>query len=174
MVARVGVLGGVIGDLAGSVVLGLCDYNGRGKKIDSCWSLDFSLVLERILTPITMHEKELLKVRIPCAFEGFKIGRGGVEMCDLQFADDTIIVCKLSHKNLWYMKTILRSFESTSSLKSRLFQQRQTFCIIRLVLSRFFTRAFLSMRLSTWRAGSRWYLSGLFLGNANISLLEGD
>ncbi|XP_019447318.1 PREDICTED: uncharacterized protein LOC109350542 [Lupinus angustifolius] len=50
-------------------------------------------------------------------FDGFKIGRGDVEVCDLQFVDDTIIVCKLSDNNLWCLKTILRCFELVSGLE---------------------------------------------------------
>ncbi|XP_019418518.1 PREDICTED: uncharacterized protein LOC109329295 [Lupinus angustifolius] len=57
------------------------------------------------------------KARSIGAFEGLKIGRGGVEVCDLQFADDTIIVCNPSHKNLFCLKTILRCFELASGLK---------------------------------------------------------
>ncbi|XP_019427156.1 PREDICTED: uncharacterized protein LOC109335476 [Lupinus angustifolius] len=57
------------------------------------------------------------KARFIGAFEGFKIGRGGVEVCDLQFVDDTIIVCNPSDKNIFFLKTILRCFELASGLK---------------------------------------------------------
>nr|UBX54584.1 Line-1 retrotransposon [Lupinus angustifolius] len=50
-------------------------------------------------------------------FEGYKIGSCGVEVCDLQFADDTILVCKPNVKNLWCIKSILKCFELISGLK---------------------------------------------------------
>lgn len=44
-------------------------------------------------------------------FEGFNMGSQGVEVCHLQFADDTIMVYKLNASNLWCVKSILRCFE---------------------------------------------------------------
>ncbi|XP_019435063.1 PREDICTED: uncharacterized protein LOC109341584 [Lupinus angustifolius] len=57
------------------------------------------------------------KARSNGALEDYKIGGDGVEVCDLQFVDDTIIVCKPSHKNLFCLKTILRCFELASVMK---------------------------------------------------------
>ncbi|CAL0323583.1 unnamed protein product [Lupinus luteus] len=50
-------------------------------------------------------------------FEGYKVGSFGIKVCDLQFADDTILVCKPTYSNLWCVKTILRCFELASGLK---------------------------------------------------------
>ncbi|KAE9589510.1 putative RNA-directed DNA polymerase [Lupinus albus] len=57
------------------------------------------------------------KARSIGVLEGYKIGGGGVEVCDLQFANDTIIVCKPSDRNLMCLKSILRCFELASGLK---------------------------------------------------------
>jgi len=48
---------------------------------------------------------------------GTKMGREEVEICILQFADDTLSLCEESHCNVVTMKAILRGFELASSLK---------------------------------------------------------
>jgi len=48
---------------------------------------------------------------------GVKIGRGEVELCILQFADDTLFLCEESHSNVVTLKAILRGFEIASGLK---------------------------------------------------------
>ncbi|XP_019459903.1 PREDICTED: uncharacterized protein LOC109359661 [Lupinus angustifolius] len=48
---------------------------------------------------------------------GYKIGRQEVEVCDLQFADYTILVCKPTVSNLWCIKFILKCFELASGMK---------------------------------------------------------
>ena len=48
---------------------------------------------------------------------GVKIGREEVELCILQFADDTLFLCEESHSNVVTLKAILRGFEIASGLK---------------------------------------------------------
>ena len=48
---------------------------------------------------------------------GIKMGREEVELCILQFADDTLFLCEESHRNVVTMKAILRGFELASGLK---------------------------------------------------------
>jgi len=50
-------------------------------------------------------------------FEGFEIGRNGLVVTHLQYADDTLCIGKATVDNLWVMKSILRGFEMASSLK---------------------------------------------------------
>ncbi|XP_019447350.1 PREDICTED: uncharacterized protein LOC109350582 [Lupinus angustifolius] len=57
------------------------------------------------------------KARSSGLFEGYKVGRFGVEITDLQFVDDTILVCTLKENNIWCVKSILRCFEMISGLK---------------------------------------------------------
>ena len=48
---------------------------------------------------------------------GIKIGKEEVELCILQFADDTLFLCEESHRIVVTMKAILRGFELASGLK---------------------------------------------------------
>jgi len=48
---------------------------------------------------------------------GLKIGRKEIEVCILQFTDDTIFLCEDSLNNVVTLKVILRGFELASSLK---------------------------------------------------------
>jgi len=48
---------------------------------------------------------------------GVKVGRNEVDVCMLQFVDDTLILCEDSFSNVVTMKAILRGYELTSGLK---------------------------------------------------------
>ncbi|WJX67429.1 hypothetical protein P8452_51895 [Trifolium repens] len=50
-------------------------------------------------------------------FQPFKVGRGGVPVSILQYADDTLCIGEASVTNLWVIKAVLRGFELTSGLK---------------------------------------------------------
>jgi hypothetical protein len=50
-------------------------------------------------------------------FRGFRVGRNGVVISHLQFADDTLCIGEASLENLWTLKAILRGFELVSGLK---------------------------------------------------------
>jgi len=49
--------------------------------------------------------------------EGVRLGQKGVEVSLLQFADDTLFVCKPKYQSILAIKAILRSFEVVSCLK---------------------------------------------------------
>jgi hypothetical protein len=44
-------------------------------------------------------------------FHGFRVGRGGVVISHLQYADDTLCIREATVENLWCLKAILRGFE---------------------------------------------------------------
>ena len=48
---------------------------------------------------------------------GLKNGRKEVDLCILQFADDTSFLCEDSFTNVVTLKAILREFELASNLK---------------------------------------------------------
>jgi hypothetical protein len=50
-------------------------------------------------------------------FKGFVVGRGGVMVSHLQYADDTLCIGEASVENLWTLKAILRGFELVSGIK---------------------------------------------------------
>jgi hypothetical protein len=50
-------------------------------------------------------------------FHGFHVGRGGVVISHLQYADDTLCIGEATVENLWCLKAILRGFELVSGLK---------------------------------------------------------
>jgi hypothetical protein len=50
-------------------------------------------------------------------FKGFAIGREGVSISHLQYADDTLCIGEASVQNLWTNKSILRGFHMASGLK---------------------------------------------------------
>ncbi|XP_019435175.1 PREDICTED: uncharacterized protein LOC109341686 [Lupinus angustifolius] len=50
-------------------------------------------------------------------FSGFKVGDDQIEVSSLQFADDTVILCKPLPINFWTIKAILNCFELVSGLK---------------------------------------------------------
>ncbi|KAK2406586.1 hypothetical protein QL285_042301 [Trifolium repens] len=50
-------------------------------------------------------------------FKGFRVGRGGVVISHLQYADDTLCIGEATVENLWALKAILRGFEMVSGLK---------------------------------------------------------
>jgi hypothetical protein len=50
-------------------------------------------------------------------FQPFKVGRGGMPVSILQYADDTLCIGTASVENLWALKAILRGFEMTSGLR---------------------------------------------------------
>jgi hypothetical protein len=45
------------------------------------------------------------------------VGRNGVIISHLQYADDTLCIGEASVENLWSLKAILRGFEMASDLK---------------------------------------------------------
>ncbi|GAU32684.1 hypothetical protein TSUD_145580 [Trifolium subterraneum] len=47
----------------------------------------------------------------------FVVGRGGMPVSILQYADDTLCIGKASVENLWAIKAVLRGFEMASGLK---------------------------------------------------------
>jgi hypothetical protein len=51
------------------------------------------------------------------SFKGFEVGRNGVVVSHLQYADDTLCIGEATIENLWILKAILRSFEIVSGLK---------------------------------------------------------
>jgi hypothetical protein len=50
-------------------------------------------------------------------FRGFGVGRRGVVISHLQYADDTLCIGEATVENLWALKAILRGFEMVSGLK---------------------------------------------------------
>jgi hypothetical protein len=50
-------------------------------------------------------------------FQPFKVGRCGVPVSILQYADDTLCIGEASVDNLWAIKAVLRGFEMASGLK---------------------------------------------------------
>jgi hypothetical protein len=50
-------------------------------------------------------------------FRPFRIGRDGVPVSLLQYADDTLCIGEASVENLWLLKAVLRGFEMASGLK---------------------------------------------------------
>jgi len=57
-------------------------------------------------------------------FSSIKIGREEVELCILQFANDTLFLSEESHNNLVTMKAILRGFEIALGLKINFHKSR--------------------------------------------------
>jgi len=49
--------------------------------------------------------------------QGVKVGRHNVEVCMLQFADDTLFLCEDDYGNVIVIKAILRCYELASGLK---------------------------------------------------------
>ncbi|MCH83868.1 LINE-1 reverse transcriptase like [Trifolium medium] len=50
-------------------------------------------------------------------FKPFRVGRSGVPVSLLQYADDTLCIGEASVENLWMLKAVLRGFELASGLK---------------------------------------------------------
>jgi hypothetical protein len=50
-------------------------------------------------------------------FKPFLVGRSGLPVSILQYADDTLCIGEASVDNLWALKAILRGFELASGLK---------------------------------------------------------
>jgi len=59
--------------------------------------------------------RQVVKVNL---LSGIKIGRKEMELCILQFADDTVFFCEDSYNNVVTLKSILRGFELVSGLKT--------------------------------------------------------
>lgn len=57
-------------------------------------------------------------------YKGFKVGRDGVEVSLLQFADDTLFICEPSTQNVLVMKSMLRCFKLMSGLKVNFFKNK--------------------------------------------------
>ena len=49
--------------------------------------------------------------------KGVKVGYNEVDICVLQFADDTLFMCQDSYANIFTLKAMLRCYELASSLK---------------------------------------------------------
>ncbi|MCI04104.1 LINE-1 reverse transcriptase like, partial [Trifolium medium] len=50
-------------------------------------------------------------------FKPFYVGRGGMPISILQYADDTLCIGEATVENLWALKAVLRGFEMASGLK---------------------------------------------------------
>jgi hypothetical protein len=50
-------------------------------------------------------------------FNGFRVGRNGVVLSHLQYADDTLCIGEATLENLWTLKAVMRAFEMVSGLK---------------------------------------------------------
>jgi hypothetical protein len=50
-------------------------------------------------------------------FQPFNVGRGGLPVSILQYADDTLCIGEATVENLWAIKAVLRGFEMASGLK---------------------------------------------------------
>jgi hypothetical protein len=50
-------------------------------------------------------------------FQPFKVGREGLPVSILQYADDTLCIGEATVENLWALKAVLRGFEMASDLK---------------------------------------------------------
>jgi hypothetical protein len=60
----------------------------------------------------------LMRKAVECGrFQPFKVGRVGLPVSILQYADDTLCIGEATVENLWAMKSILRGFEMVSGLK---------------------------------------------------------
>jgi hypothetical protein len=49
-------------------------------------------------------------------FRGFEVGRNGVMVSHLQYADDTLCIGEATMENLWALKAILRGFKMALGL----------------------------------------------------------
>jgi len=58
--------------------------------------------------------RQSLKAKV---LSGVKVGGNEVEVCMLQFVDDTLLLCEDSFSNVVTMKVILRGYELASGLK---------------------------------------------------------
>jgi len=58
--------------------------------------------------------RQAVKVNL---YAGLHIGRSEVDLCMLQFADDTLFLCQDAFSNVFTLKAILRGFEVASGLK---------------------------------------------------------
>ncbi len=65
--------------------------------------------------------RQALKVNM---LSGLKIGSKELEICILQFADDTLFLCEDSYSNVLTLKAILRGFELASGLKINFHKSR--------------------------------------------------
>ncbi|MCI66012.1 LINE-1 reverse transcriptase like, partial [Trifolium medium] len=48
------------------------------------------------------------------SFKPFRVGRGGMPVSILQYADDTLCIGEATVENLWGVKAVLRGFEMAS------------------------------------------------------------
>ncbi|MCH85394.1 LINE-1 reverse transcriptase like [Trifolium medium] len=81
-------------------------------------------------------------------FRGFEVGRNGVCVSHLQYADDTLCIGEASIENLWTLKAILRGFELVSGLKVNFSKS----CVMGVNVSNDFIRlasAFLNCRVGS-------------------------
>jgi len=67
--------------------------------------------------------RQAVKARL---LSGIKIGKKEVEVCILQFADDTVFSCENSYSNVLTLKAILRGFELASGLKINFHKSKLT------------------------------------------------
>ncbi|GKV24205.1 hypothetical protein SLEP1_g33843 [Rubroshorea leprosula] len=64
----------------------------------------------------------MLKAAEENLFQGVEIGRSGLKLTHLQYADDSIFFCEANEQNVMVLKSILRSFEMISGLKVNFFK----------------------------------------------------
>jgi len=77
----------------------------------------FLIVVERLLGLVRLAVKAKL-------LPGIKVGSNEIEICLLQFADDTLFVCENSYTNIFMIKAILRCYELVSGLKINFHKSR--------------------------------------------------
>lgn len=56
--------------------------------------------------------------------EDFEVRRNGLRVSHLQFADNTLIMCKTSKTQVKYLRCVIRSFEAISVLKINLYKNK--------------------------------------------------
>jgi len=84
---------------------------GRGlRQRDPFAAFPFLIVVEGL----TELVRQMIKFN---KLAGIKVGRNKVEICTLQFADDTLFLCEDSFSNIFNIKAILRCYELASGLK---------------------------------------------------------
>ncbi|KAK2449806.1 hypothetical protein QL285_008962 [Trifolium repens] len=81
-------------------------------------------------------------------FKPFVVGRNGMPISILQYADDTLCIGEASVENLWALKAVLRGFEMASGLKVNFWKS----CLVGINVSNEFTLMasdFLNCRIGT-------------------------
>ena len=73
----------------------------------------FLIAVEGLIGGVRQEERKGL-------IEGVNVGRNEIIVSMLQYADDTMFICKASLKNVLTIKSLLRCFEFASGLKVNL------------------------------------------------------